>query len=91
MTNEKVPLFRESISRSFRPSAARAGIHNPCADDEVLRLMDSGFAASRRLPGMTPRQCHKTSNVVARTYCEAAPQREPSWSSEVGADSMRLK
>ena len=36
------------------PDAAqrRSGIHNPCASDEMLRVMDSGFAPSAR-PGMT--------------------------------------
>jgi hypothetical protein len=31
------------------PDAAqrRSGIHNPCADDETLRVMDSGFALTR--------------------------------------------
>ncbi len=39
---------------SFRPSKARAGIHNPCgAYNRKTGVMDSGLAASRR-PGMTP-------------------------------------
>jgi tripartite-type tricarboxylate transporter receptor subunit TctC len=54
------------------PDAAqrRSGIHNPCADDETLRIMDSGFApiACRRRtktrlwarPGMTLRGRDRT-------------------------------
>jgi hypothetical protein len=32
---------------------ARAGIHSPCAADEMLRVMDSGFTRYARVPEMT--------------------------------------
>jgi tripartite-type tricarboxylate transporter receptor subunit TctC len=59
-------MTTQNLSTSFRPSqrvrakrgpmtgSARAGIHNPCADDVTLRVMDSGFGPSGR-PGMTAR------------------------------------
>jgi hypothetical protein len=44
----QVPLQEKPLN-VFRPSEARAGIHNPCANNEMLRVMDSGFALTRAL------------------------------------------
>jgi len=41
-----------AITRVFDALWRRSGIHNPCADNLALRVMDSGFALSAR-PGMT--------------------------------------
>jgi hypothetical protein len=40
----------QAAQLSFRPSEATAGIHNPCADDLTLRVMDSGFARCASAP-----------------------------------------
>jgi hypothetical protein len=45
MTNHHLGVIPDAAKR-------RSGIHNPCADYETLRVMDSGFAPSAR-PGMT--------------------------------------
>src|SRR5688500_15649175 len=50
------PSFRPSqrvrAKRGPMTGSASAGIHNPCADDLMLRSMDSGLGPSAR-PGMT--------------------------------------